>query len=116
MNIFWLVLEIIADIALVLYAWSTLMAYNKVKDVFTCKKCNKLNSAIHKHCDFCGKDMKPWVGIYVTFLRIRVNCRNKDGFPELKKAKKYVIIDLVIISICVLLVSFLLAQNITARL
>lgn len=110
-----LVVEIIVDLALVLYTWSTLMAYEKIKKVFTCKSCGKLNSAIHVNCDFCGKKMKQWVGVYVTFLRKRVDCKNKEEFPDFKITKHYVMRDIIMLAICVILVSLLLAMNIVGR-
>lgn len=111
-----LIVEILVEIGLVFYILGTIMAYDKVKKLFVCKSCGNLNKTIHKKCSYCGKDMKQWVGIYITCIRQRIDCKNKDGFADYKKTRRYIIRDVIILIICTLLVSYVLALNITSRL
>ena len=92
-----LFVEIIAIIGCILYMWSTTMAYNRVKKVFTCKKCEKMNRVIQRKCIHCGHDMTQWVGKYITFLRVVKDCCNKHGEPEFKITKRYIIKDIIML-------------------
>lgn len=102
LNIILIVINIIALIGVALYFISVIYAYTRVKKGFTCKyvHCNKLNSAIHKNCDYCGHEMEPWKKpIYISIFRQRKDCTNKEGFPDLKITRNYMIMDDVILCV-----------------
>ena len=101
-----IVLNIIIVLALVLYFLSVIHAYKTVKKGFTCKyvHCNRLNTAIHKHCDYCGNEMEPWKKpVYINIFRQRKDCTNKEGFPDLKVTKRYIIFDEVTLGIAIII-------------
>ena len=111
-----IVVSIIALIALVLYFLSVIYAYNTVKKGFTCKHvhCNKLNTAIHKNCDYCGHEMEPWKKpIYISIFRQRKDCTNKEGFPDLKVTRGYMIFDEVVLGIAIIAVLALVIKLFT---
>lgn len=112
LNIILIIINILALIATTLYFISVIYAYKTVKKGFTCKyvHCNKLNSAIHKNCDYCGHEMKPWKKpIYINIFRQRKDCTNKEGFPDLKVTRRFMIFDDVILgTVIALLVTTLI--------
>lgn len=115
-NALLIVISIIALIALVLYFLSVIYAYKVVKKGFTCKyvHCNKLNSAIHKNCDYCGHEMEPWKKpIYISIFRQRKDCTNKEGFPDLKVTKRYMIFDEVILGTAIIVMILVLVKLFT---
>ena len=105
LNIVLIVLNIIAIIASGLYLLSVVYAYKQVKKGFTCKHvhCNKLNTAIHASCDYCGHEMEPWKKpIYISIFRQRKDCTNKEGFPDLKVTRNYMIFDGIILGAAII--------------
>ena len=99
-----LVLEILFVIYLLLYLGGAIMAWSNIKRVFTCKKCNKMNTLLKKKCEHCDADMKQWVARYKNCLFRRIDCINDDGVPSWKVSKGAVIFDYVVLGIAIVLV------------
>ncbi len=111
-----LILEIIAEIAMLLYLSGTILAYMRIKSLFVCKSCHKINSTLQNRCAFCNNKMKQWIGVYISFTRKRVDCKNTDNVPDLKKSIKVITLDVILEIICIALITFLLTYNIVPRL